>query len=132
MSNELPVLRRHDLLNSNPSAKHEVPAKLLLVVEETETPNPKKSVIIVLHSLKGLELGPVAEDTTYVLLQELKESTQSNWNSHAISYMLARFHSTRTWYKSTCGEKPSIEFIPGMEPECSNTDLEGKSCSLVQ
>lgn len=66
MSNELTVLRRHELVNSNPSAKQGVLAKELLVMEEAETPNTKKAVAVVLHSLKELELDPMLK-TPHIL-----------------------------------------------------------------
>lgn len=65
MSNELTVLRRHELINPNLSAKQGVLAKELLVMEEAETPNTNKPVVVILHSLKELELDPVAEDSTF-------------------------------------------------------------------
>lgn len=76
MSNELTVLRRHELINPNLSAKQGVLAKELLVMEEAETPNTNKPVVVILHSLKELELDPVAEDTTFFLgggIQDLKK-----------------------------------------------------------
>lgn len=73
LSNEFTVLRGHELLNSNPSAKHGVPPKEIFAMEDAETPNTKRTVAVVLHSLKELELDPVARDTAYFLLKEVKE-----------------------------------------------------------
>lgn len=58
-------LRSHELLNSNLSVKYAIPPKELLVMEEAETPNTNKPVVVILHSLKELELDPVAEDSTF-------------------------------------------------------------------
>lgn len=44
-------LRRHELLNSNLSAKYAVPSKELLVLEEAETPRATQPVAIALGSL---------------------------------------------------------------------------------
>lgn len=59
-------LRRHELLNSNLSAKYAVPSKELLVLEEAETPRATQPVAIALGSLTGLEFVPFTEDTTYI------------------------------------------------------------------